>query len=87
MKLPALVLGIVGVLVIAIGFLWPLVYFRFFFCPCPPGAICMCPAAISPAIPPIVSLAFGAACLVGAALLAKRSAHTTPSEAPHATTP
>jgi hypothetical protein len=87
LKLPALMLAVVGAFTIAIGFVWPLVYFRFFFCPCPAGAYCNCPGASSPTLSYVVSLAIGVACLVGAALLAKRSTFTTPSEAPKATTP
>jgi hypothetical protein len=90
LKLPALVLAVVGVLLIAIGFVWPLVYSRFFFCPCPAGAYCNCPAGNSyQLIDELISLTIGVVCLVAAALLAKRSAPvpTTPSEAPEATTP
>lgn len=87
LRLPALVLAVVGVLTIAIGFVWPLVYLRFFYCPCPAGAYCNCPAMSSSALPPVISLALGVACLVVATLLAKRNTFTTPSEAPEATTP
>jgi hypothetical protein len=69
-----LALAIVGLLSIAIGFIWPWYYIKFLSCPYlgPSGVMHSCPAEISQEPFLLTAVALGAVCLVGAAMVVKK---------------